>query len=142
MLSFVRRFATLNAVFQCLVGAIAIASPAYAAVLFKLDAGYRASPEAAMAISALVRMFGGLLLGSGLLSATIAYDPDKNPWLLQLASVACVVNLVADVLVCSAGDMKFSQLAVGMVLQVLLAMVLTGYALRPRPRGRAQDRPS
>ncbi len=133
MLPFVRRIATLNAVFQCLVGGIAIATPAYAAVLFRLDAGFRASPEAAMAISALIRMFGGLLFGSGLTSAMIAYDPDKNPWLLQLASVWCAVNIGADVLVCASGDMKFSQLGVGMVLQVILAMTLTAYALRPKP---------
>jgi len=127
-----RILAALNALFQCGVGLWCVVVPDAAAAAFGL-----AAEQLAPSTLALTRMFGGLLVGGGLLSALVARDPERNPDLVLLAIIASVANVGADLLVASAGHMALEHLAAGMVLQSLLAIVATAYLVaRDRPRTR------
>ena len=117
MRTLLRVAASINAVFQVLLGLVAVASPQVAAGLFQLQGLGR--PELAV-----VRMFGGLLAGSGLLSAIIARSPEANPGLLVGYALACMLNLIADTSVCLSGEMRFSQLALGMAPQALIVIAI------------------
>jgi hypothetical protein len=119
----VRILAALNAVFQIIVGLLSVASPPAAAAAFKVEIG---SP----AMAALIRMFGGLLAASGILSGYIAKDPDRDRALCRVYAVALLVNVVTDVIVIGAGELRFDQLASGMILELVLAIVLL---VRPLP---------
>jgi hypothetical protein len=120
-----RVLAGLNGAFQCIVGVLCVLAPAAAGSLFGI-----VSPTPVTL--ALTRMFGGLLAGSGLLSALLARDPDRNPDLPWLVAVTCVVNVASDVTVIANGELRFDQLAVGMGLQIVLAALAVAHA-----RGRA-----
>jgi len=130
MRTFLRVVAGLNAVFQGLLGVLSMASPTVAAGLFQLEG----LPPPALA---LIRMFGGLLAGSGLISAVVARNPDANPGLPAAYALTCVLNLAADTLVGISGAMRFSQLALGMLLQAILVVaVAANLGLAPAgPRG-------
>src|SRR5712692_7452880 len=117
MRTLLRVAASINAVFQVLLGLVAVASPQGAAGLFQLQG--LGPPELAV-----VRMFGGLLAGSGLLSAIIARSPDAYPGLLVGYALACMLNLTADTAVGLSGEMRFSQLALGMAPQALIAIAI------------------
>jgi hypothetical protein len=115
--------AGLNAVFQLLVGLLSVASPETAAVAFKITV---ASP----AMLALIRMFGGLLASSGFISALIATNPNRDRPLVLAFAAGMLLNLAADAVIIVAGELRFDQLAAGMVLQIVLAFLLLFY--RPR----------
>jgi hypothetical protein len=125
MRSALRVLAGLNAVFQLLVSAICVTAPGAAAKLFELV-------QTGSSIFALTRMFGGLLFGSGLLSAMVARDPDRNRDLPILLAAACVVNISADMLVVANGEMTFGQLAAGVILQVLVAGLAIAHVAKRR----------
>jgi hypothetical protein len=123
----VRAVAALNAVFQVAVGALSVGSPHAAAAAFKVDLG---TP----ALSALIRMFGGLLLASGLISGLIARNVDESAALRRVYAVCLAVNVTADLCVIGAGEMAFGQLAAGMILEaVLAALLLTYRGAEPKP---------
>jgi hypothetical protein len=115
--------AGLNAVFQLLVGLLSVASPDTAAVAFKVTV---ASP----AMLALIRMFGGLLASSGVISAIIAKNPDRDRSLVLAFAAGLLLNVAADTAVIAAGELRFDQLAAGMVLEIVLAFLLFFYRLR------------
>jgi hypothetical protein len=115
--------AALNAVFQLLVGLLSVASPETAAVAFKVTV-------AAPAMLALIRMFGGLLASSGVISVLIAKNPDRDRSIVIAFAGCLLFNVAADTAVIMAGEMRFDQLAAGMVLQTVLALLLLFYRLR------------
>jgi len=117
MRTFLRTVAGLNALFQIVVGVVAILSPTAAAKLFEL--GELAAPSLA-----LIRMFGGLLAGSGLLSGVIAWKPEANRSLPVAYALTCLLSLAADTAVGLSGALRFSQLALGMLLQILVVIAL------------------
>ena len=123
MRSFLRIVAGVNAVFQGFVGVLAIASPTAAAGLFHLE-------DLAPIALALIRMFGGLLAGSGLISAVIATNPERNPGLPAAYAMACMLNLAADMLVGLSRALPFSRLAAGMLLQVILVSAVVANSRR------------
>ena len=110
----------LNAVFQVLIGLLCTVSPAVAAKVFELT-------QTGPSISAIIRMFGGLLFGSGLASAIVARSPERNPDLPLFLVAACIVNISADTMVVANGDMPFGNLAVGMILQIVIIVLALGY---------------
>jgi hypothetical protein len=118
-----RVLADLNGAFQCIVGLLCVLAPGAAGALFGIVVPTPIT-------LALTRMFGGLLVGSGLLSALLARDPDRNPDLAWLVAAACVVNVASDAMVVSHGELRFDQLAVGIVLQVVLIGLAVGHARR------------
>ncbi len=115
----------LGCVFQGIVGLLSIASPAAAAGLFQLEG-------LAPSQLALIRMFGGLLAGSGVISFVVARNPEANPGLPAAYALTCLLNLAADTLVGFSGAMRFSQLALGMLLQAVLVAAVAGNLRRPR----------
>ena len=120
---FLRLVAGINALFQGLVGIVSMASPAFSASLFQVE-GLEPSSLA------LIRMFGGLLTGSALFSAVISKDPNVSSILRVAYAVTCAVNLAADSLVIASGAMGFSQLGLGMLLQVILVIAIAAYQRR------------
>jgi hypothetical protein len=121
-----RVLAAFNGLFQIAVGLLCVSAPIAAASAFQLV-------DANASTQALARMFGGLLVGSGLLSALVAFDPDRNRDLPALLAVASIVNIAADAAVVAAGQMTFSQLAAGIILQVaVIAAALAHVARRVR----------
>lgn len=126
MRSALRVLAGLNAVFQCVVGLLCIGAPAAAAKVFELA-------QTGPSVFALTRMFGGLLAGSGLLSALVARDPDRNRDLPLLLAAACVVNVSADLTVVASDEMPFKHLAGGVILQVILILLVAGHRATRRP---------
>ncbi len=110
----------LNAVFGLVVGLLAVASPVAAAGAFKVSVD---SP----AMLGLIRMFGGLLASSGIVSAVVARDPDAHPLLTRAYAAILVLNVAADGLVIASGEMRFDQVASGMLLELLLAALLFAY---------------
>jgi hypothetical protein len=115
--------AWLNAVFGVVVGSLATVSPVVAAGAFKVSVD---SP----AMLALIRMFGGLLASSGLVSAIVAKDPDGYPLLTKTYAGILLLNVSADALVIASSEMRFDQVASGMLLELLLAALLLAY--KPR----------
>ena len=132
MRTFLRVVAGVNAIFQGLVGTLSVASPTSAASLFQLEG---LTP----ATLAVIRMLGGLLIGSAVLSAVIAKNPEKNPNLPAAYAVTCLMNLTTDSLVCLSGAMRFSQLALGMLLQAILVLAIVAN-LRSAPAGQPASR--
>jgi hypothetical protein len=126
MRTLLRVVAGVNAIFQGLLGLLSIASPEMAAGLFQLEGLVPSS-------LALIRMFGGLLAGSGLISAVVARNPEANPGLPTAYALTCVLNLAADTVVGFSGAMRFSQLALGMLLQALLVIAVAANSRRPGP---------
>jgi hypothetical protein len=122
MRKIVRAAAALTAVFQILVGLLSVASPETAAAAFKVSV-------AAPAMLALIRMFGGLFATTGVISALIAQNPDRDRSLVTAFAACLLLNVGADVAVIAAGELRFDQLAVGMLLELSLAVLL----LLPRP---------
>src|SRR5260370_26328328 len=118
MRTFLRVVAGLNAVFQGILGVLSMASPTLAAGLFQLEG---LAPPAL----ALIRMFGGLLAGSGLISAVVAKNPEANPGPPAAYALTCVLNLAAHTLVGFSGAMRFSQLARRMLLQAIPVVAAT-----------------
>jgi hypothetical protein len=110
----------LNAAFGVLVGLLAVASPMAAAGAFKVSVD---SP----AMLALIRMFGGLLASSGIVSAVVARDPDRYPVLVRAYAACLVLNVATDALVVASAEMRFDQVASGMLLELLLAVLLFAY---------------
>ena len=125
MKKLVRALAGFNSAFQVLVGLLCIAAPVVAAAAFKVDI---ASP----AMRALLRMFGGLLASTGILSALIARDPDRDRGFVLAFTACLLLNVGADVVVIGAGELRFDQLAVGMLLELVLAAVLLAYRFSGR----------
>jgi hypothetical protein len=119
----VRAVAALNAVFQILVGLLSVASPETAAQAFKVTV-------AAPAMLALIRMFGGLLASSGVISGLVAQSPDRDRPLIVAFAACLLLNVAADIAAITAGEIRLDQLAVGMILEVVLALML--FAYRPR----------
>src|SRR5260370_18505459 len=134
MRTFLRVVAGLNAVFQGILGVLSMASPTLAAGLLPLEG-------LAPAALALIRMFGGLLGGSGLIAAVVARNPEANPGLPAAYAMTCVLNLAADTLVGLSGAMRFSQLALGMLLQAILVVAVAAN-LRRAPAGPTPSRPA
>jgi hypothetical protein len=132
MRAFLRVVAGLNAVFQGPLGVLSMASPAVAAGVFQLEG---VGPPGL----ALIRMFGGLLAGSGLISAVVAKNPEANPGLPAAYALTCLLNLAADTLVGLSGAMRFSQLALGMLLQAILVVAVAAN-LRRAPAGPTPSR--
>ncbi len=120
MRSALRVLASLNALFQVAVGLLCIFTPIAAAKVFQLG-------QIGPSVYALTRMFGGLIFGSGLLSALVARDPDRNPDLPLLLVISCVANVGADAMVVANGEMLFGQVAVGVFLQVVVVGVAVAY---------------
>ncbi len=118
MTSITRVFAFLNAAFQILVGLAAVVAPGLAAGIFGVPSG------GAPAVTALIRMFGGLLAGAGLFAALVAVDPDRPRWFTRTLAVALLGNVVADVLVVGAGELGFGSVGGGMVLELIFAVLL------------------
>ena len=116
----------LNAAFGLLVGLLAVASPMAAAGAFKVGVD---SP----AMLALIRMFGGLLASSGIVSAVVAKDPDRYPILVRAYAACLLLNVATDALVIASGEMRFDQVASGMLLELLLGVLLFVY--RPGAAG-------
>jgi len=114
-----RVIAAVNGVFQVLVGLLCTVSPTTAATIFELT-------STGPSVLALTRMFGGLLFGSGLTSLLVARSPERNPDLLLLLIASCVVNVSADAMVVSHGEMPFKHLAGGVILQVILIVLALG----------------
>jgi hypothetical protein len=114
MRKIVRAIAALTAVFQFLVGLLSVASPETAAAAFKVSVS-------APAMLALIRMFGGLFATSGVICALIAQNPDRDRSLVTAFAACLLLNVGADV---AAGELRFDQLAVGMLLELLLAVLL------------------
>jgi hypothetical protein len=125
MLRALRLLAGFNAAFQVTVGLLCTAAPASAEKVFELA-------QTGASVDALTRMFGGLLFGSGLVSALVARDPDRNRDLPVLLAASCVVNVSADMLVISSGEMTFGQLAAGIVLQAIVAALAVAHVARRR----------
>ena len=122
----VRGLAGFNALFQVAVGLLSVLSPHLAAAAFKVDI-------AAPAMAALIRMFGGLLASTGILSALIAQNPDRDRG-FTTAFIGCLfLNVGADVIVIFAGELRFDQLAVGMILELVLGILMSAYAFGRRP---------
>lgn len=118
-----RVIAALNGVFQIIVGLLCTVSPATAAGIFELA-------QVGPSVFALTRMFGGLLFGSGLVSLLVARSPERNPDILLLLIASCVVNVSADMMVVSNGEMPFKHLAGGVILQVVLVVLSLGVRAR------------
>jgi hypothetical protein len=129
MRGLLRGIAGLNGVFQIVLGVLCTIAPEGAGKAFELA-------QSGASVSALTRMFGGLLFGSGLLSAFVARDPDRNPDLLVLLVAACVVNVSADAMVVAHGEMPFASLAGGILLQVVLVVLALGVMRARGARGR------
>jgi hypothetical protein len=117
MRKIVQIVAWLNAAFGLLVGLLAVASPVAAAGAFKVSVD---SP----AMLALIRMFGGLLASSGVVSGFIARDPDAHPALARTYAAILLLNVATDGLVIASQQMRFDQVASGMLLELLLAVLL------------------
>lgn len=116
MLTVVRILAVLTAAFQILVGVAALLAPTVAADAFALP------PDLPAAVVALIRMFGGLLAGTGLLVARVSL-PSPPPFRTVLAA-ALLLNVATDGLVLATGAMTFGQVGAGMVLEALLGVAL------------------
>jgi hypothetical protein len=113
----VRILAGLNALFSIIVGSLSVISPQTAAMLFKVDVG-------APAMLALIRMFGALLASSGAISVLIAKNPERDPGMVATYAGILLLNVGADAVAIVAGEIRFDQLAVGMGLEVALAIAL------------------
>lgn len=112
-----RVLAAVNALYQGLAGLLCITSPALAAGAFKIG-------EPAPVSRALIRIAGGLLVGNALWLGLFARAPAAHPLLAALVIAGSAINLAADVAILLAGDMRFDQLGVGMVLQGLLVVAV------------------
>jgi hypothetical protein len=115
--------AGLNGLFGIVVGLMSVAAPRVAAGAFKVDG-------TSVALLALIRMFGGLLAASGIISSVIARNPDESRTLIRAYAACLAVNVAADIAVIGAGEMQFAQLASGMLLEALLAILLVVYQAR------------
>lgn len=122
----IRILAALVAAFQVPVGVACVLAPALAAGSFGI------ATEGAPAVAALVRMFGGLLAGTGLFAGAFVVDPDRPaPW-GRLLAAALGVSVATDGLVLVSGELGLAQVGVGMGLEALLALALL-VARPPRP---------
>ncbi len=130
MKKIVQGLAGFNALFQALLGVACIVAPVGAAGLFHVEAS---GPTTL----ALVRMFGGLLAASGAVSAWVALDPDRDRAFLRLFGGALLVNVAADCAVIGAGELRFDQLAAGMLIELALAVLLFVYGARAVSPARA-----
>lgn len=113
----------LNAVFQTLFGAICMVAPPTAVSLFKVEL-------ASASMTALVRMFGGLLASSGVLSGLIALKPERDAILTKAFGAVLLLNVATDALVLVTGDLRVDQLIAGMVIESAAGLALLAY--RPR----------
>jgi uncharacterized protein DUF4345 len=120
MRKIVRATAALTAVFQVLVGVLSVVSPETAAQAFKVSVS-------APAMLALIRMFGGLFATTGVISGLIAENPDRDRSLVRAFAGCLLLNVGADIVVIAAAELRFDQLAVGMLLELLLAVLLLLY---------------
>jgi peptidoglycan/LPS O-acetylase OafA/YrhL len=123
MRTLARALAGFNALYQGVVGLLCIASPVVAAGAFKV-------PGDVASTRGMVRIVGGLLFGNAVFLAIFARDPEKNPSLAAALSAGAIANVTADVLICSSGDMAWSQLGVGIGAQVAMLIPLLAFALR------------
>jgi hypothetical protein len=114
----VRIFAALNALFGIGVGLMCILAPHTAADSFHVD------PSPSIVILALIRMLGGLLATSGLVSLTIARDPEASPLLTKVYGGCLLLNVAADAIVITSHELRFDQVAVGMLLELVLGVLL------------------
>lgn len=131
MRTMVKVVAGLNALFQGLVGLVCIIAPSTAANLFKVEVS-------GVAMLALLRMFGGLLTSNGVVSGLIAQNPDRDRGLVAAYSALLLLNVGADLVVIGTGELRFDQLAIGMLLEAVLAVLLIFYrsgtvVTRPTP---------
>jgi hypothetical protein len=115
-----RVVAGVNAVYLGAVGLLSIASPGTAAVVYQLGSLTATS-------SALSRIVGGLMVGSALVLAAFAANPEANPWLGVLIAAGAVFNVAADVVACLAGELRWAQVAGSLVFQTALAVVVVAY---------------
>lgn len=118
-----RVLAGLNAAFQLPLGLCAVFAPALAAPLVQL-------PLAPGPGTALVRMFGGLLVTLGLLSATCAGRGAVEAWFARLVAAALLGNVAADAVVLAAGELGVDALGAGMALEAAFAVALLRAASR------------
>lgn len=118
-----RVLAGFNAFYQGVVGALCIAAPVIAAGAFKVPGDVASS-------RGMVRIVGGLLVANAVALAVFARDPEKNPSLAAVLSAGAIANVTADILICSSGDMAWSQLGVGIGAQVAMLIPLLAYSIR------------
>ena len=126
MKGIVRGAAALNAFFQLGVGLVAVFAPAAAAGLFKVAV-------VSTPMLALIRMLGGLLASSGVISGLVAADPDRSPALCRAFAACLLMNAGTDAIAIAAGEMTFGQLAIGMALEFVLAVLLLVRTLPAKP---------
>ena len=124
-----RGLAGLNALYQGIVGLLAIVSPAMAGTVYQLA-------NLAPVSLALCRILGGLMVGSALLLAVFARDPEANPSLAWLLAAGCLANVAAAVAACFAGEVRWVQVTGSIVFQSALGAALGAYLLRARHSAR------
>jgi hypothetical protein len=118
----------LNAIYQGGVGLLLIAHPPAAGAIYGLSALSAIG-------AALCRIVGGLMAGNALVLAAFAMQPEANPGLAPLLAAGCMLNLAADGAACTAGEIRWSQVAGSLIFQLLLVAVLAADLLRVRQAG-------
>lgn len=113
-----RILAGVTAAFQLLVGLLSILAPTAAGAVFRVE--MVASPFQL----ALVRMFGGLLAGAGIVAALFMVAPDQPRGVRRAYATALLLNVLVDCVVIGAGELGAGQLLGGMVPQLALAAAL------------------
>ena len=122
-----RIVAGINAGYLGVIGLLLMVNPEMAGVVYQLG---KLSAESA----ALSRIVGGLMVGSALMLAAFAANPEANPWLGPLIAVGAVVNVAADGMACLTGELRWAQVAGALVFQIALAIALGAYLRRASPR--------
>lgn len=127
-----RGLAGINAAYQGAIGLLSMASPQRAGAVYQL-------PFLSPTSSALSRILGGLMVGNALVLAVFARDPEASTVLAPLLLAGCGANLAADVTACSAGEIRWRQVAGSLGFQLALAAMLGSYLVQVRscPEGPA-----
>jgi hypothetical protein len=133
MRAFVRIVFGLNAIYQLVVGGMALVTP---------DAVYKfyGAADVQPFMLGIGRGLGAMVVFGALVSAFIARDPDRDPVLLPLMGFLSVATVAAWTLALTAGELTMDQVGVDVLVQVaLLAGVVAYY---PRIRNRHVPAPS
>ena len=122
-----------NAVYQGVVGVLALLAPVFTIALYGGGPAEQGSPY----LAALFRMIGSLLIFVSLISAVIAKDPDASPLLVAIMGFLSALGLATWGLALGAGDVTWSQVSFDVMAQipVLVASVL----YYPKAKQRALD---
>jgi len=111
-----------NAVYQGVVGILALLAPVFTIALYGGGPAEQASPY----LAALFRMIGSLLIFVACISAVVAKDPDASPLLVAFMGFLSALGLATWGLALGAGDVTWSQVSLDVLAQisVLVASVL------------------